>query len=238
MNPQAARPPAPKPRNKRVWASVQRTLPEVLEESFAEAKRRDPHGERDWVMRVDGQEEQLRQAYAAIKRHGIKVTVIQDFVHVLEYLWDAAWCLHEEGDPRAEVWVREHATAILQGKSSEVAAGMRRSATRRGLSQSARAPLNKSAEYLLKKRDRLDYARALEHGWPIATGVVEGACRHLVKQRTEVSGARWSLQGAEAMLRLRALRMSGDWDEYLAFHKRSERVRNYPELHTQLQRAA
>jgi hypothetical protein len=238
MNPQAVRPPAPKPVNKRVWASVQRSLPEVLEDAFAAAKRRDPQAERQWVMLVDGQEEQLRQVYAAIRRHEAKVTVIQDFVHVLEYLWDAAWCLHEEGDPQAEAWVREHATAILLGKSSEVAAGMRRSATRRNLSQAARAPLDKCAEYLLKNRDRLDYARALKHGWPIATGVVEGACRHLVKQRMEVSGARWSLQGAEAVLRLRALRMSGDWDPYLTFHKRAERLRNYPEFDTQLQRAA
>lgn len=237
MEPQASPLAAPKPHDKRVWASVERTPAQVLDEAFAEAKRRDPGGEREWVMLVDGQEEQLRQVYAAIQRHGAKVTVVQDFVHVLEY-WDAAWCLHAEGDPKAEHWVREHATAILQGQSSAVAAGMRRSATRRGLSPAERAPLDKCAAYLLKNRERLDYASALEHGWPIATGVVEGACRHLVKQRMEVSGARWSLQGAEAVLRLRALRMSGDWDEYLPFHKRAERLRNYPESDTPLQKAA
>jgi hypothetical protein len=241
MHPQASQsvaPKPPKPHDKRVWASVERTVTEVLDETFVEAKRRDLRGERAWVLLVDGQEEQLRQAYAAIKRHGANVTVIQDFVHVLEYLWGAAWCLHAEGDPKAEHWVREHATAILQGQSSVVAAGMRRSATRRGLSQAERAPLDKCAGYLLKNRERLDYALALQRGWPIATGVVEGACRHLVKQRMEVSGARWSLKGAEAVLRLRALRMSGDWDGYLAFHKRAERLRNYPQSAASLQKAA
>ena len=154
---------------------------------------------------------------------------MQDFIHVLQYLWDAAWCLHEEGDPKAEQWVREHATDILRGKSSAVAAGMRRSATRRGLSQTERAPLDKCAEYLLKNRQRLNYAQALRNGWPIATGVIEGACRHLVKQRMEVTGARWSLQGAEAILRLRALRMNGHLYDYFTFHRRQERLRNYPD---------
>lgn len=229
MDSSALRPTAPKPQNKRVWASVEHTPSEVLDEAFAEAKRRDPKAKKTWAMLVDGQEEQLRQVYAAIKRHDAEVMVIQDFIHVLEYLWSAAWCLHEEGDPAAEAWVKRHAIDILQGKASDVAAGMRRSATRRGLSQSKREPIDTCAEYLLKNRERLRYDLALKKGLPIATGVVEGACRHLVKQRMECSGARWSLKGAEAVLRLRALRMSGDWDEYREFHQDQERLRNYPE---------
>jgi hypothetical protein len=230
--------PAPKPTDKRVWASVERSVREVLDEVFAEARRHDAQGQRTWVMLVDGHEGQLREVYAAIKRHGAKVTVVQDFVHVLEYLWSAAWCLHREGDAAAESWVRDHALGILRGKVSDVAAGMRRSATRRALSQEDRKPIDTCAEYLLKNRTRLDYAQALEQGLPIATGVIEGACRHLVKQRMECSGARWSLKGAEAVLRLRALCMSGDWNQYLAFHKHAERLRNYPAPDVQLQRAA
>ena len=229
MDPQATRAPAPKPIDKRVWASVGQPMSEVLDEAFAEAERRDSSGEGTWLVLVDGLPEQLRQVYAAIKRHGRKAIVMQDFIHVLQYVWDAAWCLHEEGDPKAEQWVREHATDILRGKSSVVAAGMRRSATRRGLSHAERAPLDKCAEYLLKNRQRLNYAQALRNGWPIATGVIEGACRHLVKQRMEVTGARWSLQGAEAILRLRALRMNGHLYDYFTFHRRQERLRNYPD---------
>lgn len=229
MDPQAARPPAPKPIDKRVWASVQQPMSAVLDDAFAEAKRRDSSGARTWLILVDGLPEQLRQVYAAIKRHRRNAIVIQDFIHVLQYLWEAAWCLHDEGDPKAERWVREHATDILRGKSSAVAAGMRRSATRRGLSQTERAPLDKCAQYLLKNRPRLNYAQALRNGWPIATGVIEGACRHLVKQRMEVTGARWSLQGAEAILRLRALRMNGHLYNYFTFHRQQERLRNYPD---------
>jgi hypothetical protein len=225
----APRAQAPKPSNKRVWASVKRSTAEVADEAFMEARRRDPQGERAWVMLIDGQEEQLRQVEAASERHNAKMIVIQDFYHVTEYVWGAAWCLFEEGDPAAQKWVDEHLVEILKGKSSAVAAGMRRSATWRGLSEDKRAALDKCANYLLKNGERLHYDEALRRGMPIGTGVVEGACRHLVKRRMECSGARWSLEGAEAVLQLRALHMSGDWDEYWVYHRKQERQRNYPE---------
>lgn len=216
----------PKPENKRVWASLRRPCGEVIEQAFAEAEQRDPERKRTWLMLVDGQESQIREIAAATKRHRAKVSVIQDFVHVLEYLWKAAYCFCKEGTKEAEAWVSKRATALLQSKTSEVAAGMRRSATRRSLSNEARQPVDKCASYLLKNKNRLDYASALSNGWPIATGVIEGACRHLVKDRMDITGARWSLDGAEAVLRLRALRSSGDFEDYLAFHHRQEQLRN------------
>ena len=71
----------------------------------------------------------------------------------------------------------------------------------------------------------LDYPKALEHGWPIATGVIEGACRHLVKDRFDLTGARWGLHGAEAILKLRALRSNDDFEKYFHFHLSQERQR-------------
>jgi len=224
---ESSAPKRPKVRNKRVWASLRQTPAEVIEEMFAEAERRDPKHERTWLVLVDGQEAQQREVETAITRHRTDVVVIQDFVHVLEYLWKAAYCFHADGTQEAETWVLERAYALLQGKISDVAAGMRRSATRQGLSPEARAPVDKCADYLLKNKERFDYATALANGWPIATGIIEGACRHLVKDRMDLTGARWSLDGAEAVLRLRSLRASGDFEEYMAFHHRQERQRNY-----------
>jgi len=217
----------PKVRNKRVWASLRQSPAEVIAQLFAEAQRRDPQHERTWLVLVDGQEAQLGEVEDAIARHRSDTVVIQDFVHALEYLWKAAYCFHDDGTEEAEAWVQTHALALLKGKVSDVAAGMRRSATRKNLSQQAREPVDKCADYLLKNKVRFDYATALANGWPIATGIIEGACRHLVKDRMELSGARWSLDGAEAVLRLRALRSSGDFEEYIAFHRRQERKRNY-----------
>ena len=62
---------------------------------------------------------------------------------------------------------------------------------------------------------------------PIATGVIEGTCRHLVEDRMNLTGARWSLTGAEAVLRLRALRSSNDFDAYWKFHEQQEYERHH-----------
>ena len=161
----------------------------------------------------------LHALEAAAKRHGVAVTTTVDFIHVLEYVWKAAYCFHGSGTQEAEQWVAERALRILHGKSSDVAAGMRRSATLQGLSRKDRAGVDACADYLLKYRDYLRYDDNLRRGLPIATGVIEGACRHLVNDRMEITGARWGLAGAEAILKLRSLRSSGDLDEYWEFHR-------------------
>ena len=82
--------------------------------------------------------------------------------------------------------------------------------------------------YLNGKREFLHYDQALEAGWPIATGVIEGACRHLIADSLSLSGARWGLDGAEAVLTLRAVISNGDFEEYWRFHLEREQQRLYP----------
>lgn len=217
----------PRPHNKRVWASLERGMSQVIEEQFSEALRRDPKCERPWAVLLDGNETQLALAEAALERHNVEATITVDFIHVLEYLWKAAYCYHAAGTEAAEQWVGERALRILQGKSSDVAAGMRRSATLQGLSAKERKAVDTCADYLLKYRKYLRYDENLRRGLPIATGVIEGACRHLVNDRLEITGARWGLPGAEAVLKLRSLRSSGDLDEYWKFHKARVLERNY-----------
>ncbi len=221
------RPPRPRPESKRVWASVDKSLREVVEECFTEALARDPWLERPWVYLADGNPDQLRVAEEIAAHYGVELVVIIDFIHVLEYLWKAAWCFFDKGDPDVEGWVLERARLILQGEASSVAAGIRRSATLRGFSSKSRKNVDKCAGYLLKHKTRLRYDEYLTAGLPIATGVIEGACRHLINDRLAITGARWSVEGAEAILRLRALRSSGDLDEYWAFHRRCELERNH-----------
>jgi hypothetical protein len=155
---------------------------------------------------------------------GITVTVVIDFIHVLEYLRKAAWSFFDKGEPAAEEWVADQARKILRGKSAQVA-GVRRRATTYGYSPAERAGADECARYLDNKKDYLGYATALAKGWPIATGVIEGAARWLVKDRMDITGARWSLEGAEAILKLRALIASGDFDAYWRFHLRREHER-------------
>src|SRR5499427_3948560 len=222
-----ALPPRPRPEDKRVWASVKHPPEAIIKQAFEEAQRRDPKHTKEWVALVDGNETQLDLLRLAAKDYGVELAIILDLIHVLEYLWKAAWAFHAPGDRAAETWVGERLAEILRGHSSLVAAGMRRSATLRGLSEIERVPIDDCADYLLKYREFLRYDQYLAKGYPIATGVIEGACRYLVKDRMEITGARWSLEGAEAVLRLRSLRASGDFDEYWEFHLQQEHKRNH-----------
>ena len=131
---------------------------------------------------------------------------------------------YEETEPARQVWVQERLLRILRGEACLVAAGIRRSATRRKLTPDNRENEDQCADYLLNHASYLHYDECLAAGFPIATGVIEGACRHLVSDRMDLTGARWSLAGAEAVLRLRALRSSGDFDEYWRFHEQCEYV--------------
>jgi hypothetical protein len=121
--------------------------------------------------------------------------------------------------------VAVQAVKVLEGKAAQVSAGIRRRATTYGYSAGEREGADERAGYLSAKKPCLDYATALERGWPIATGVIEGACRHLVKDRMDITGARWGLDGTEAILKLRALTSNGDFDEYWTWHLRQEHQR-------------
>jgi hydroxypyruvate isomerase len=221
--PAPARPPV---EHKRVWASLEKTPEEVLEEAFREGLRRDPGRQKTWVGLVDGNATQLELLEALSRRHKVELTIVLDVMHVSEYLWDASVAFHEEASPQREQWVGERLHNVLRGNAAKVAAGMRRSATLRGLSAEQREPVDASARYLLNHQQYMRYDRYLAAGLPIGTGVIEGACRHLVCDRMD-GAARWSLKGAEAVLRLRALRSSGDFEQYWSFHVAQEYQRNH-----------
>jgi len=215
----------PQARGKWLAASVTDDIPAVIAAAFGEAERRDPSRRREWAVLVDGNNAQIEAVTAEAASRGITVAVIIDLIHVLEYLWQAAWSFFDKGTPAAEEWVADQARKILHGKAQQVAAGIRRRATTYGYSPAERAGADECARYLHNKKDYLDYATALAKGWPIATGIIEGACRHIIKDRMDITGARWGLDGAEAILKLRAVTASGDFDAYWRYHLRREHER-------------
>lgn len=216
---------APVAARKWLVASVVEDAAAVVARLFDEAERRDPEHRRTWIALVDGNNHQLDRIRVEARRRGVGLTVVIDFVHVLEYLWKAAWSFYAEGDPAAEAWVREQALAVLAGKATRVAGRIRRRATRERLEGRRREGADACADYLTNKRLHLDYPTALASGWPISSGVIEGACRHLVKDRMDLTGARWGLAGAEAVLRLRTLHANGDFEAYWRFHLAHEQRR-------------
>jgi hypothetical protein len=226
--PQEALPRRPRPEHKRVWASLAQTPEAVIRAMFDEALHRDPQGEKmRWVGLADGNLTQIDHLQRLAEERNISLPIVVDFLHVAQYVWKAAQALFPEAKPQQDLWTRTHLLEILRGKASLVAAGMRRSATLRALSASQRQPVDDCADYLLNYAPYLQYHKALAQGVPIATGVIEGTCRHLVEDRMNLTGACWSLTGAEAVLRLRALRSSNDFESYWQFHEQQEYERNH-----------
>jgi hypothetical protein len=220
--------PGPKALAKWLAGSVRKDPAEMIAAAFDEAEARDPAHLRTWVVLVDGAEHQLDLIRAEAARRGAEIHVIIDLIHVLEYIWKAAWSLHETGDPAAEDWVAARALAVLAGDSDRVAAEITAQAGAAGLGASRRTGADASTRYLNARGDCLRYDQALAAGWPIATGVIEGACRHLIADRLDIGGARWGLDGAEAVLTLRAVISNGDFGDYWHYHLPREHQRLYP----------
>jgi hypothetical protein len=159
-----------------------------------QADRRDPGHARTWIALVDGDNYQIGLFQAAAAR-GITLAILVDFIHVLGYLWKVAWCFHPPRDPAMEDWVTAQALDILHGRVTEVIARITRLAADHPPEPGSEHAKNirKTLSYLQNKQAFMDYPRALANGWPIATGVIEGACRHLVADRMGITGARWGL---------------------------------------------
>jgi len=218
-------PRASRPCHKRVWASLVTAKAAFIADVRDEMLRRDPGRQQTWVIVTDGE----RALQRRVCEHFEDVTLVLDFLHVLEKLWKAAHALHPEGSLEAATFVRERALRILRGQSDQVVKGLRQIATKRNLQGVKAKALRGAADYFHRNRIRMRYDAYLAHGWPIASGSVEGACKNLIKDRMERSGMRWTPDMAEAILRLRATYLSGDFEEYWEYHVHQDQLRLYPE---------
>ena len=192
--------PGPKARDKWVSASVTESIEDMIASAFDEADRRDPQRARQRVFLVDGNKQQITAIEAQAKDRGLKVPVLIDYIHVSGYLGKAAAALHP-GNP--------------------VAARARSSPRTRHLDLT---DMDRAVTYLENNHQHMKYDKALAKGWPIATGMIEGACRFVIEDRFGITGARWSPDGAEVVLKLRAVVVNGDLDDYMNYYK--ERYRS------------
>ncbi|MCX4791763.1 ISKra4 family transposase [Streptomyces sp. NBC_01221] len=223
--------PGPKAANKWCTASVIRPPRQVVADAFGQADARDPSRLRTWIVLVDGARHQLDLVHAEAARRDIEINILIDFVHVAEYVWTAAHAFHPAGSRDAESWAATHLTTVLAGQAARAADEMLAQADREQLPASRRAAVATCHRYLTGHLDQLHYDTALASGWPIATGAIEGACRHLIGDRLDITGARWGLDGAEAVLRLRTLTANNDLNTYWTFHTAREHERLYTHPH-------
>ena len=158
----------------------------------------------------------------------LSFTFILDLFHALEYLWKVAYVFHAENSPEAEDFVRQRLLMLLEGKVGYVIGGMRQMLTKhRKLHKPQRDTILKAIAYYESNRKAMCYDEYIAAGYPIGSGAVEAACRHLVKDRMEGSGMRWTVPGAESVLQLRALYLNGDWDAYWEHHMQCEYARRF-----------
>ena len=155
---------------------------------------------------------------------------ILDILHVSSYVWKAAKVFHGHREHQ-EAFTRDRLLQILQGKVQGVVADLRQMASMRKLRGNRLKEVNKICGYFERNASRMRYDEYLKAGYPIATGVIEGACRHLVKDRMERSGMRWRLEGAQPMLHVRAVYQSSYWGRFHADRIEREQPQLHPNRH-------
>jgi hypothetical protein len=233
-DPDRPKTPPPQAQNKRYWAELSRMLDDkevrgqdlVFQQLAAEIEARRQPGQ--WLIHLcDGQAslETDRRAYLP---EDVRTLDILDLMHVLPRVWEAAHVFHKEASAEAPAFVRHHLTRILHGEAGTVIANWRRKATCQRLPSAKKKTLRTICDFLAKNKHRMRYDEYLRLGCPVATGVIEGACRHVIKDRMERAGMRWKVPGAQAMLNLRTIHSNGDWTAFQDFRITLENEWLYP----------
>ena len=175
------------------------------------------------VALTDGAAALQQQVVTHLPEH----ILVLDMIHATEYLWDTANLLLGETHPHRTMWVRSYLEPLVAGHTEAVLTALEAEANDPTCTATQRRAVRRTVGYYRRHRPYMRYDEYLAQGWPIGTGVIEGACGHLVKDRLEQSGMRWTKAGAQAVLDLRAVRLNGHWNRYWPFHRQQQHQRLY-----------
>lgn len=212
----------PAPCHKQIFASL-KGKEQALKRLATWVQRREGQHICQHVALTDGAEPLQRQMLACLPGFPL----VLDIIHAVEYLWKAGTALYGETDPYRAEWVEAQALQLLSSHTEQVIQWLEDKADSLVRNSQAARSLRGAANYFRRNLPYMDYAEYLRRGWPIGTGVIEGTCRHLVKDRMELSGMRWTIAGAGALLALRAVNENGDWEDFHQFR----RARRHRELY-------
>lgn len=210
------------PTNKRLFATLDGKEAALLRTAPQVGKQEGEHIEAR-VALTDGAHALQQRVLSTFGRF----VLVLDCIHALEYLWKAANALLGETSEARTEWVKTRALWMLSGQTQELIADLRQIALYPDTTPTARKTLGSVAQYYERNQEYMRYDAYLAAGWPIGTGVIEGACRHLVKDRCELSGMRWSQEGAEALLQLRCVAENGDWNALHTYRRAQRRLTLY-----------
>jgi hypothetical protein len=216
----------PRPQQKHVWAEmtefreneIVEGQPKLFTRLAQEVGRRDPKRRKLLVCLMDGQRSlwTLKESYLG------RAVGILDIFHVLERLWGTAYCFHSEGSSEAEEFVDRYLRMLLEGKVGYVIGVLRRFVREHRLKGQKRKTVTANLTYFENNRQYMRYDEYLASGFPIGSGVVEGACRYVVKDRMERTGMRWEIEGAQAVLSLRSIYLNNEWGEFVNYRIKTE----------------
>lgn len=212
--------------NKRLWAEmnligqdeVSRGVQRVFESLAAERTQRDPQGKKTLVCLMDGD----RHLWSLQQEYFPDAIAVLDLFHVMEYLWLASHCFHRESSLEAERWVGRHLNMLLENKVDCVRGLLQRAINGKSLNKTKLEHLAKVYRYFSTNRERMQYGDYLAAGYPIGSGVIEGACKHVIGDRMCGTGMRWEAEGAQPMLDLRVTKLNGEWDDFISYRIRAE----------------
>lgn len=224
----------PNPCNKRLWGELScvregnesRGAERVFQQLAAHVTSRDPSGLRELVCIMDGasslwklQQEYLPQAIPII-----------DIFHVTEKLWAVAHCLERDGSKAAENRVTHYLRMLLDGKVDSVRGLFQRMLNQQEWTRVAREKIQHAIDYFRNNRDAMQYHEYLAKGYPIGSGVIEGACKHVIGDRFCRSGMRWEIDGAQPVLHLRTIHLSGRWEAFTHHRIQKEQTALYGQI--------
>jgi len=193
-----------------------------------EARQRGLPAKKPLVMLMDGQESLWNTGFKHLPESGFAITEILDLIHATSYVWTATHVFYPKNSPQSTAYAKQQIGQLLDNQVNAVVDAWRGKAQQEALTPSATETLEKVCGYFTNHAHRMRYKDYLEQGLPVASGVIEGACRNVVKDRMEQSGMRWTMKGAHAMLGLRSIQLSGLWDEFMQWRIGQETRRLYP----------
>ena len=211
-----------RPQNKRLWATMD-GKDTALERLAKQVASREGSHIQHRVALTDG----AQALQERVQQHFPTFTLVLDFIHADEKLWDVANGLFGETSPHRTLWVESQTLDMLSGHVPQVITELRRLASLADTTTTQKTVLTQVANYFERNTAFMHYDQYLTSGWPIASGVIEGACRHLVKDRCELSGMRWTKDGVENLLRLRAVAENNDWAAYRTYFQKQRHLRLY-----------
>jgi hypothetical protein len=224
----------PKLKNKQVVANLTRDVNaktlNATSTTFSWIKvqvtERNPKNIKPCIALMDGQPslwEELHRQFGADS-----MIEILDILHVTPRLWDAANIFYPNDKNTQIIFMKERVLRVLKGETKLVISGFRQMATKQNMAKTKLKKLERACHYLEKNLSRMRYNEYLKNGYQIASGVIEGACRHFVKDRMERAGMRWSIDGAQSMLNMRSTYLNDDWDDFTQYRMKKEIERLYP----------